>query len=358
MKKAILHILNSRARSGAENVVIKIIQSMRVDIEFKFIYASLDGPIRRSLEENSISFEPIRKMNIREIRRLVKKTKPDIIHAHDFTASMVCALSMTNVPIICHLHNNSPWIKKYGWKSISFLLTCFRYRKILLVSISILNEYIFSRQIESKTSIIGNPIDISEILGKAQLFSEYQTHYDLVFIGRLSEAKNPIRFLNIVKDIKANFPSLQVAILGDGELRELCLSTIIEMKLEKNINMLGFIENPYPILCNSKILCMTSSWEGFGLVAVEALTLGIPVVATPVGGLVDIIDSTCGMLTDDNRVYILEILHLLNTYSYWSMKSKNAIERSRILDNPVIYFNNLNKIYMNCFITNNDGIVI
>ncbi|GAF23683.1 hypothetical protein JCM19047_3522 [Bacillus sp. JCM 19047] len=58
--------------------------------------------------------------------------------------------------------------------------------------------------------------------------------------------------------------------IGDGDLRNECENEIKQLKLANNIDLLGFLENPYCIIKNSKMMILTSKWEGFGLVAVEA----------------------------------------------------------------------------------------
>ena len=47
------------------------------------------------------------------LKKAIEKIQPDIIHAHDFTAGILAASLINRIPIINHLHNNSPWLKKY-----------------------------------------------------------------------------------------------------------------------------------------------------------------------------------------------------------------------------------------------------
>ena len=124
-----MHILNTSSYSGAENVAITIINNMNSDYECA--YVSMDGLIRSVLDKNGITFLPISKMSIREISRIIAIYKPDIIHAHDFTASVVSSLSTRKIPIISHIHNNSPWIKTYHPYSFAYLVTAMKCKKIL-----------------------------------------------------------------------------------------------------------------------------------------------------------------------------------------------------------------------------------
>lgn len=343
MKKRVLHILNTSSYSGAENVAISIINKMHERVDSA--YVSFDGSISILLQEKNIEFIPLKSMSISELRRVIKFFKPDIIHAHDYTASIMVSLSCVNITTISHLHNNSPWIKKYNLYSFVYLVTTLRYKKIVLVSDSILNEYVFGNYIRKKALIISNPVSISEITKDIFYLNPEKREYDILFLGRITASKNPLKFIELMKKITEILPHIRVAMGGDGELREKCEEMIIELRLQKNIKMLGFVEKPYNLLSKSRILCMTSEWEGFGLVAVEALALGLPVIATPVGGLTEIVDEECGLLTNDNSIYASEVIKLIEDNVYWNKKSLKAKEKAYLLDNIDSYIETINGIY-------------
>lgn len=108
----ILHLLNSDRFSGAENVVCQIIGLFKDDTSIEMAYCSPDGQIRDTLTERNINFYPVSKLSVSEIKRVLNLYDPDIIHAHDYTASVLVSLSGTRKTIVSHLHNNSPWLKK------------------------------------------------------------------------------------------------------------------------------------------------------------------------------------------------------------------------------------------------------
>ena len=345
MRKKIMHILNTGSYSGAENVAITIINAMGES--YDCIYVSLDGNIRDVLKNSNITFIPIERMSLSEIARVVKKCNPSIIHAHDFTASIICASARLKLPIISHLHNNSPWLQEYCLKSFVYLLSCLKYKKILGVSKSIFDEYVFGNWIQNKTMVVSNPVDVSIVQQKANLITGKEKFYDIVFLGRLSPQKNPQRFISIISQIKQKCPNVKAAMIGTGELEAECQQLIQQENLALNIDLLGFMENPYAILSKSRLLCVTSDWEGFGLVAVEALSLGVPVLATPVGGLPGIVCSDCGMLCQSDKMFIAEIEKIICNDVYWKKKSKNALARADLLNNINEYIAKLDVIYQN-----------
>lgn len=346
MTKTILHILNTGSYSGAENVIITIIEGFRkyVNEDIRFIYVSLDGSIRDILNKKNIEFEPMKKLTVKEVHRVINKYKPDLIHAHDFTASIICAAASGKIPVISHLHNNSPWIKSYCLNSFVYGLSCIKYKKILGVSSSVFDEFVFGKQIKNKTQVVGNPIDIANIVELADKAEDTES-FDIVFLGRLTEQKNPLRFINIIKQLANEDRSVRAVMIGDGEMRDDVENEIKKYHLESNITLKGFLDNPYGILKNSKVLCIPSSWEGFGLVAVEALALGKPVTASPVGGLRNIVTNECGMVCNTDEEFIDEIYKLISQNSYYTDKSLSALKRADEINNIREYILNMEKVY-------------
>jgi len=241
----VLHILNTGSYAGAENVVIAIIQHMRGQADG--IYLSKDGNIKKYLEKHNIPFYPVDRLSVPNIRRVIQQIKPDIIHAHDFTAGILSALSTHRIPIINHVHSHPVWAKNLTWKSIIFGISCIRYKRIITVSDSMMKEYIFGKYFLKKTISLGNPINIPAIQAKAKS-AQLATSSDVVFLGRCASPKNPLIFINIIKDLAEMLPEVRAVMIGDGELFQEAKEQIQALGLDKNIYMYGFLENPYGLL--------------------------------------------------------------------------------------------------------------
>lgn len=340
----VLHLLQSPHFSGAENVVCQIIKIFKNDNDIEMVYCSQDGPIRDELYKRQIRFCPIKKLCLSEVKRVLQQEKPDLIHAHDFSASVIAALFGKHIHVISHLHCNPPWLSKIGPRSVSYFLVQFGINRILTVSDSVMDEYIFGKSVKNKTIVIGNPVDTSYIRKKAQEASIIEGS-DIMFLGRMSEPKNPFQFVEIVKKLKKQDPNIRAIMVGNGELFDQVNEMICHYDLVENIKMFGFQENPYGLLNNTKILCMPSNWEGFGLAAVEALTLGKPVVCSKVGGLPEIIDEDCGYLCKNTSDFVNAISALLSDSRQYCKKSENAESKAIELNNYKEYKNNLENCY-------------
>lgn len=341
----IAHIINSNSYSGLENVVCSIMEYFKKEYkDFEMIYVTQDGPIIKTLKEKNMDYYIIENMNKRSIKRFIEQWKPDILQAHDYTASVICALATKKIPVINHLHNNSPWIKKFCPYSIFYLYAGRKAKKILTVSSSIQEEYIFSNWIKNKIEVVGNPVSRIKILDRVQE-SDYQKVYDICCVGRLTEAKNPKMFLEVLRKIKEEQKDIKAIWVGDGELYEEIISYRDKLELTDNIEFVGFQENPYLYMAKSKIFVLTSKWEGFGLVAFEALSLGLPCVVSKVGGLVNIVDDSCGKLCEKEEDFIKQILKVLRESDYYHKLSKNAIIKSEQLDNTEEYMKKMYNLY-------------
>lgn len=340
MKKRILHILNSRSYSGAENVVFSIIQNLE---EYEFAYLSRKGEIQKKLEMYGIRYYLADKLTVNEIKKCIVDFKPDLIHAHDFTTSILSSFLNCKIPIISHLHNNPPWIKKYGIRSFLYYFSVNRYNKILVVSEAVVSEYVFQKTLRDKTVVVYNPIDFNKIKKMAEQGSVKK--YDIISLGRLCEQKNPKLFVDIIEECVRKRLKIKAAMIGEGELYNDVKSYIYKRHMEKYIDILGFKENPYSYLQQSKILCIPSSWEGFGMAAVEALVLGKPVVSSSVGGLSSIVNDLCGKICCLKDEYVEEIMHLMLDEKYYTKKSENAVKRAKDLQQRIDYYNNMRQIY-------------
>ena len=348
MKKLVIHMLKSNIYSGAENIAISLIKSLQnlFPGRYELVYASPDGYIRQILEAEKIPYEPLKKLSFAEIRKVIRQYRPALIHAHDFTASLICALTDFKIPMISHLHNNPPWIKTLNLKTLAYRFTLSRFSVVVGVSKPVIDEFWF-KSIRKKSKIISNPIDIRSIRTRAQTQVDEHCSGSIVFLGRLTKQKNPLRFIRLVAELSRTIPELSAIMIGDGKFWDECTILIKNLGLDDRIKMAGFMENPYPVLARSKVLCMPSLWEGFGLAAVEALTLGIPVTASPVGGLPRLVDETCGALCGDDQSFVTAILELLGDPVIWEAKSKAAAKKAESLENIQSYAREMNRLYEN-----------
>ncbi|SHJ15009.1 glycosyltransferase [Pseudobutyrivibrio xylanivorans] len=339
----ILHVIKSNIYSGAENVVCKIINGLSDKEEF--IYMAPHGPIEDKLKSIGLydCYYGIDKLDVATIKAAVDKFHPTALHAHDFTASVLCGLAVKGkIPVISHLHCNPLWLKNpLHPNTISYLFASRWFSQIITVSEAVEKEYCYSSKLKCPVNVLGNPFSAQTVLDAAG-DSDDEFVSDLLYVGRFNPAKNPLGAIKIFEALP-NRDNLIFRMVGNGELLDECKEYAASHGL--SISFEGFQDNVYKYMKNTKVLLMPSIFEGFGLVALESMTLGIPVVCSGVGGLPGIVNDTCGYICNETSEYVDAISSLLSDSSLYSSKSESAIIKSSTFDNLSSYLENILSLY-------------
>lgn len=135
-------------------------------------------------------------------------------------------------------------------------------------------------------------------------------------LGRLDYNKNQILLLKAVREVKKYYDDFIIYILGDGDERLKLERYINDNKLNENVRIFGFVENPYPYIKNSVATILTSLSEGFSLALVESVMLNTPIISTDVGVARELIEKyNCGTIIDYNEKELAQVLiRYLNKY--------------------------------------------
>lgn len=340
----VLHLLSTSTFSGAENVVCQIMNMYEDEKNIKMIYCSRKGQIESVLKKEKKEFVGLNNFSYFDLKRVIDLIKPDIIHAHDIKASILASFLSKECKIISHIHGNSAKMKKVSLKSLLFLLFSKRISHIFWVSESCLDEYIFKKLVIKKSTVLKNVISNKEILKKANIGIGESS--DLIFVGRLTEIKNPLRLIDIFSIVVKKYSKAKLVIVGNGNLSDTVKEAIKKEKLDKNVKLVGFQSNPYAYMKCSKILILTSVFEGIPMCALEAMIIGLPVVATPTDGLVEIIEQgKNGFLSTSNDEIAKKIVELIQNDKDYKIMSQNAKIKSKKINNLENYKKELNRYY-------------
>ncbi|MBO5955121.1 MAG: glycosyltransferase [Clostridia bacterium] len=340
----VLHVLASNKYSGAENVVCQIIDAFKNEVEMA--YCSLDGEIRNTLTEKQVQFCPMSKFSLKELKRVVNEFKPDIIHAHDLKAITLVSLLNKKIKKVGHVHvNDKEKMSKISLKSVVLKLISSKFSHLFWVSNSCLDEYKFKKSLQHKSSVLYNIINEEKLIDLANK-DKNNYDYDIIYLGRLSYQKHPQRLIEIAKALKEKQPNFKMAIIGSGDMEEEIKQLIVSYGLENNVFCLGFMRNAYKLLNQAKLMLMTSRFEGTPMVALEALSLGVPIVTTKTDGMMDLIThSENGYLYDDNQEAVEFISNLISNNDLQKNLSENSSKFSKRYNDIEQYKQKLKKIY-------------
>lgn len=344
-KIRVLHVLKSSIYSGAESVVITVMKQMAD--RYEMAYLATDGEIRSVLERENIPHYLLQSYSRRNVCKVIKQFRPDIVHAHDFTASVICASIQGDFHLISHLHHNPDWERRWGIKSMLYNICAPHFEKILTVSQLAYHDAVFERKLCSKIQVLENPVDIPKIcqLGEQQNQSPI---YDVLYVGRFVQDKNPLAFVEIVRKLRECEPQIKCAMLGAGELLDICKKRAQECGLECSLDFLGFQKNPYQYMKKARLLCITSEREGYGLVAAEANILGTPAISTRNGGVVELFGEDAIEICDNLTEFPNVICRVLNDAEEYQIWRQRAVQRQERFVSVEDYENQLNQIYEGC----------
>ncbi|MBR2354229.1 MAG: glycosyltransferase [Clostridia bacterium] len=341
----VLHILQSNRYSGAENVVCQIIAMFGNDPDVEMVYCSRDGQIREALAERGIRFVPIVELNAKEVKRVIRAEKPDLIHAHDMGASFYASLVCGKIPLVSHIHNNAFDSRGVSVKSILYRLAAKKAKHIFWVSQSAYEGYAFHKKFEKKSSVLYNILDMKALVKKMET-DPNAYDYDIIFLGRLTYPKHPQRLISVMEQIVRARPQTTMAVVGTGDLEEEIRNLVAEKKLENNVIFLGFQSNPQKILHDSKLMIMTSRWEGTPMCALEAMALGVPIVSTPTDGLCALVeDGKTGYLCQEDEALAEKCLKIIESEELREDMSKASVQKSVQMNNIEVYRAKIRQAY-------------
>lgn len=156
---------------------------------------------------------------------------------------------------------------------------------------------------------------------------------NLIFVGRMHECKKVDDLINIF--YKLNIDDSKLFIIGDGEKFNDIKNLVNDLKLQKKVELLGFLDQNKisKYLVKSKLFCMTSTTEGLPMVLLEAMSHGVPCIAYETkSGVKDVIDNNENGFIIYNRnedEYINKIKSLINNKKLLKNMSKNALAKAK-----------------------------
>lgn len=271
----------------------------------------------------------------------IKKIKPDIIFA-SWAFPEAVAASWLSILFKCHfyfkvhgsdinLHGKIPARAKQIVKASKRALG------ILSVSKALAKQMVEMGVEKSKIKVIYNGVDhqlfTQEILPSGNDLNLIRTPPEpyILFVGNVKKEKGVIELIDGFAQIANDFPKLQLIYAGPGALTDLLKNKAHALNLKHRVQLLGSIDhNKLPaLMANADLLALPSYNEGVPNVVLEAMASGIPVLATQVGGIPEVVDeSFCGRLipAQDNKAVATGLKYIL-THQWDHRKIKHHSQK-------------------------------
>lgn len=287
------------------------------------------------------------KSKVRRILELIKNIRrfnPDIINTHLIHVTGYGILgkifSLTwKIKIVETIHNT-----KLVNTTIHNLISNYFTKKTIAITEKVKENLITQAKVKSeKIVVIENGI---EPFNKQFLVRE--TVEKIIAVGRLTDQKNHIFLLKVYKRMKATIKNLPLLeIYGEGELFKDLQNYINKNNLQDNIKLKGLTLNIKDKIFESDIYVLVSKYEGLSISLLEALTIGIPIIATKVEGIQDVISTKMINLVklNDEANLEKELMVLIKNLLVRKAISKELKQLSKkyLIENKAIEYNNLYK---------------
>lgn len=188
-------------------------------------------------------------------------------------------------------------------------------------------------------SVIHNPFDVADIVQQAQetiVLPWIDSDVPIVIsAGRLTDQKGFDLLIEAFTTVRSKM-NVRLVLLGDGECEASLRQLVAERGLASDIYFAGWQSNPYAFFSRADLFVLSSRYEGFGNVIVEAMTCGLPIVSTDCpGGPAEILkNGECGLLVPPNNIEILAdaILRILQDEELRQGFEKKSLERCQDFD--------------------------
>ena len=255
---------------------------------------------------------------VKEIRLF----KPHIIHTHTAKAGVlgrIASLISMHPSIRIHTYHGHLLNGYYGWFKTFLVIQLEKLLAIKTNQLLAVGERVRDDLLNCKigTQVKFQIMPPGLVLGKIEDKQSARDSLGILgdglqcaFIGRITQIKRPDRFLDVVEEIKKSGVPLQFLVAGSGDLLDYC-----ENRINKNslpVKMLGWQTNIEKVLGATDIVILTSDNEGMPLSLIQAGMAGIPIVATNVGSVSEIVlDTKTGLLTTKSTLDIVNALELL-----------------------------------------------
>lgn len=336
----ILQVIPALVLAGAQTMCENLIMELKKDENNKIEVISffdVHSEITERLEKNNVKIHYLNKKKgldlsiIFKLRKVIDEFKPDIIHTHIYVLEYVIPClricKKKDIKVIHTVHNIADKEVPKRLQRIQRIWFKRGIAKPIAISELIQESISTIYQIEkSDIPIIYNGIDLSKCIIK----ENYEVGNNILHIGRFSEQKNHRELIEIFSECLKENKILKLYLVGEGELKSQIEKIVKKLKIEKNIEFLGSLPECYEIMNKADIFVLPSKWEGVPMTIIEAMGTGLPVIASNVGGVSNMINhEKDGFIANNAKDFEKYISTLCKDKVLRERIGKQAIEKSK-----------------------------
>jgi glycosyltransferase involved in cell wall biosynthesis len=216
--------------------------------------------------------------------------------------------------LLAQLRRPSPLLERLA-------LAVIRQFDLIVVRGSSARAFLLERGVRAPIAIIPGSVDPQRFQGRSE------RTWDMVFVGRLTETKQPLQFVEILGRVAKERPSVRAVLFGDGPLLDDVRGLAERLRVEGNLELRGRTSEVEPDLAAARVFVLTSRTEGLSIAMAEAMMCGVVPVVADVGDLSDLVrHAENGYLIPpgDTEAFARHVVALLEDAGLWTRLSANA----------------------------------
>ncbi len=314
----VLHIMSTVTGGGVERRRLSLAKAFRgTDIQMKLIGTFKSGNIAEQIEKNDVEIIEIGEFTgpfhwdkHKRIQKIIDDFKPHIIHGAVFEGITMAAMSgfIKRVPIVILEETSDPQNRS---AKANFLLRLFSFAadKFIAIAPNVADYLRNTAKVSSKKVItINNGVEIPRHVSEQEIqilkerYVINEGDFVIGTVGRLFNDHKKITDIIEAIHLLKEFDKIKLLVVGSGKDEELMKKRAIDLGVQNKVIFTGYQYDTAPFYKLMNVFCIASQREGFGLVAAEAMLHQLPVIATKVGGLQNVVaDGETGILIQPNQ---------------------------------------------------------
>lgn len=344
------------ARVAANIINEQLKNNEKVIVVYSEYDSAFDNYVNDSIElihvnmKNVIGYSMLFGMKIRKVYNAVKKKYPSsniIVHAHNVQTIGLLS-NIKGIPLLCTLHSMAGSENAKRVKISNFIYSLilkklvFHNDDICCVSKALKNDY--NKYIKKyDMDVIYNGLPLTQIK-----HIRNSDKFVIGHIGNVSYAKGWDLVFNSYKKIK-NQNNYDIDFISAGKLINFSEEDIFRMNDKVRFNYLGFVNDVYnKVLPNIDLLILPSENEGLPMVVLEAQSLGVPCLVTPIGGMTEIIKNGInGFIVNNQDDIVDKIIYLVEHKKDYEKMSNNSKKMFEDNFSAGIMYKKYEKKYLN-----------
>lgn len=359
----VLQVIPSLIKGGAERLVLDITRVMRQtpNVEVKLVYFNDINDYPEEYSDVKVELLDVHvtpsvfgkwSVNLDQWEELLNEFQPDIIHSHLFAADLLSRFNIRDgIKYVSHCHDNMRQLRTFRSDSSlsksrladlyerNFIIGRYKKSKNTFISISPDTTEYFSQNLPNelarKIIELPNAINTQKFNRNCSIPLTNDEPLRILNVGSFVPKKNQTLLVDIGIELNKNGVDFEIRFAGAGPELENVKRKVEQHNLSKQIIFLGNVENVEEEMWNSHIYVHTANYEPFGLVLLEAMAAGLPVISLDGrGNRALILDGENGFFikTQNPETFTERILELKADENLWQKFSNSGIEFSKKFD--------------------------